>query len=162
MLKREDLPSRTLIYSNYPVLEFDSHQGFLTCTCQLSLQNAVIHLICRSFAYTISSQPSKPPPSFPSLEHAMRLHALAAFLAISSVSGLFVPNVQGGPITDIQEARTTPWAGVESTTGVLYTGATSSERAVPGPSQPLIDVTPPQPCPLLPSDFPLDSLRKKN
>lgn len=71
----------------------------------------------------------------------MQFYTLTTLLAISSVSGLAVPNIQGVPDTDAQEASTTTsWTGVESTAG-FYPGPTPPERSVPNPNQPFLDVS---------------------
>lgn len=71
----------------------------------------------------------------------MQFYALTTLLAISSVSGLAVPNIQNVPNTEAQEASTTTsWIGVESTAG-FYPGPTPPERSVPNPNQPFLDVS---------------------
>lgn len=72
----------------------------------------------------------------------MHFHALTAFLAFSSASGLVVPS-QGS-----RAASTITWtpAGVESTTAV-YPGAlaTAPDLSVPNADQRVLDVSPPSP-----------------
>ncbi|KAL1845930.1 hypothetical protein Daus18300_014406 [Diaporthe australafricana] len=68
----------------------------------------------------------------------MHFSAIATFLAISSVSGLVVPNAQNAVNTDIPEAITTTWVGVKNSTGV-FPGATTSKRSVLDLGSPVID-----------------------
>lgn len=72
----------------------------------------------------------------------MHFHALTAFLAFSSASGLVLPN------SGARAASTITWtpAGVESTTSA-YPGAlaTTPDLSVPNTDQRLLDVSPPTP-----------------
>lgn len=69
----------------------------------------------------------------------MYFQAFVVFLAVSSVSGLAVPQSQAAFNPDVEDSIKTTWVGEKATT--VYPGATPPEPWVPSPSPPFTDVS---------------------
>lgn len=120
-------------------LGVESLQGFL------SVLDSVNELVNRSHSLDLSLAHShalitiSTTPSIRSRKHAMHFHALAVFLAVSSVSGLALPRDQGVFTTDVEDPSRPTWAGEEATT--VYPMAATQDGSVPDASQPFLDVS---------------------
>lgn len=113
---------------------------------RLPVLESVIELVKRSHSLDLSLVHSHAFDHHPnhaldrSRKHAMHFHALAVFLAMSSVSGLALPRGQGAFATDVEDPSWPTWAGEEATTAYPM-AATPPDESVPDASQPFLDVS---------------------